>query len=164
MKLMLNSIIATLQAKSMTIDLKDFYLSTPMSQYKYSRMKLDLFPLDVINEYGLLSNVDTNGNVFCEVKWSMYGLPHAGILAQELLTEQLPKAGYTHSATTPGYWKHQRQPLSFTLVVNDFGVKCINQTDAEHLPVVLKNDYEYVTDWNGTCYFGLTIDWNYTSS
>jgi hypothetical protein len=41
-KLMLNSIISTPNAKFMTIDLKDFYLLTPMSQYKYFRMKLEL--------------------------------------------------------------------------------------------------------------------------
>jgi hypothetical protein len=43
-KLMLNSIISTPNAKFMTIDLKDFYLLTPMSRYKYFRMKLELFP------------------------------------------------------------------------------------------------------------------------
>jgi hypothetical protein len=52
-KHMLNSIISTTNAKFMTINLKDFYLHTPMSQYKYFRMKLELFPQDVINEYGL---------------------------------------------------------------------------------------------------------------
>jgi hypothetical protein len=49
-KLMLNSIISTPQAEFMTIDLKDFYLNTPMSRYEYFRMKLELFPQDVINE------------------------------------------------------------------------------------------------------------------
>jgi hypothetical protein len=57
-------------------------------------MKLELFPRDVINEYGLQDNVDTDGYVFCEVKCGMYGLPQAGILAQELLTKCLLKAGY----------------------------------------------------------------------
>ena len=57
-------------------------------------MKLELFPQDVINEYGLQDKVDTDGYVFCEVKCGMYGIPQAGILAQELLTERLLKAGY----------------------------------------------------------------------
>ncbi len=43
-KLLINSIISTSNAKFMTIDIKDFYLCTPMSQYKYFRMKLELFP------------------------------------------------------------------------------------------------------------------------
>ncbi len=102
-KLMLNSIISTPNAKFMTIDLKDFYVNTPISQYEYFRMKLDLFPQDVINEYGLQNTIDTDGNIFCEVKQGMYGLPQARILAQELITKRLLKAGYIQSAVTPGF-------------------------------------------------------------
>jgi hypothetical protein len=49
----------------------------------------------------------------------MYGLPQAGIIAQELLEERLLKAGYSQSKIMPGYWKHEWQPISFTLVVDD---------------------------------------------
>ena len=106
-KLLLNSIISTTNAKFMTLDIKDFYLMTPMKRYKYFRMKLDLFPQDIIDKYDLASKVDQNGNVHCEVRQGMYGLPQAGIIAQELLEEQLQKAGYTQSKLTPGYWKHK---------------------------------------------------------
>ena len=34
-KLLLNSIISTPDAKFMTIDIKNFYLNTPMDQFKY---------------------------------------------------------------------------------------------------------------------------------
>ena len=50
-------------------------------------MKLDLFPQDIIDEYDLTSKVDQNRNVHCEVRRGMYGLPQAGIIAQELLEE-----------------------------------------------------------------------------
>jgi hypothetical protein len=162
-KLLLNSIISTPNAKFMTIDIKDFYPLTPMKRYEYFRMKLELFPQDVINEYGLQDKVDTDGYIFCEVKRGMYGHPQAGILAQELLTKRLLKAGYKQSSTTPGYWRHEWRPISFTLVVDDFGVKYINKADAEHLLGVLKKDYECNTDWDGTRYLGLTIDWDYKS-
>jgi hypothetical protein len=68
MNLMLNSIVSTPNAKFMTIDLKDFYLNTPMSQYEYFRMKLELFLQDVINEYSLQNKIDTDGKIFCKVK------------------------------------------------------------------------------------------------
>ncbi len=93
----------------------------------------------------------------------MYGLPQAVIIAQELLTKQLLKAGYTQSAVTPGFWQHKWQPISSTLVVDNFGIKYINKADAEHHPAVLKQDYECDTDWEGTCYLGLTINWDYKS-
>ena len=85
-KLMFNSIILTPNAKFMTIDIKDFYLMTPMDRFEYFRMKLDLFPQDIIKEYRLNNKVDTDGNVFSKVRRGMYGLPQAGIIAQELLT------------------------------------------------------------------------------
>jgi hypothetical protein len=52
-KLMFNSINSKPNVKFMTIDNKDFYLMTPMAmaRFEYSRMKLDLFPQDIIKEY-----------------------------------------------------------------------------------------------------------------
>ena len=161
-KLMFNSIISTPNCKFMTIDIKDFYLMTPMDWYEYFRMKLELFPPDIIEEYGLRDKVDSDGNVFCKVRRGMYGLPQAGIIAQDLLTKQLHKAGYSQSTVTPGYWQHNWRPISSTLVVDDFGVKYTNKEDVEHLISVLKQDYGIDTDWEGTRYLGLTLDWDYT--
>jgi len=94
-KLMLNSVISTPNAKFMTVNIKDFYLMTPMDRYEYFRRKLELFPEDIIKEYGLRDKVDSDANVFCEVQRGMYGLPQAGIIAQNLLTKRLHKAGYS---------------------------------------------------------------------
>jgi hypothetical protein len=102
-KLMFNSVISTPNTKFMTINIKDFYLMTPMEQYEYFHIKIELFPPDIIEEYGLRNKVDADGNVFCEVRQGMYGLLQAGIIAQDLLTKQLNKAGYRQSKITPGY-------------------------------------------------------------
>ncbi len=102
-KIMFNSVISTPNPKFMTINIKDFNLMTPMDQYKYFRMKLELYPPDIIDEYRLRDKVDADGNVFCEVQHGMYCLPQAGIIAQELLTKRLNKAGYRQSKITPGY-------------------------------------------------------------
>ena len=91
----------------------------------------------------------------------MYGLPQTGIIAQELPEERLLKAGYHQSKVTSGYWKHDWRPISFTLVVDDFGVKYINKTDVNHLIQTLKQDYEIEEDWEGTRYLGVTLDWDY---
>jgi hypothetical protein len=53
----------------------------------------------------------------------MYGLPQAGITAQELLTKRLKKHGYTKSKTMPGLWTHEWHPTTFSLVIDNFGVK-----------------------------------------
>ena len=124
-------------------------------------MKIKLFPDNIIQEYDLRNKVDAMGNVHCEVRRGIYGLPQVGIIAQELLEERLLKAGYCQSKVTPGYWKHDWRPISFTLVVDDFGVKYIIKADVNHLIQTLKQDYKIVEDWEGTRYLGITLDWNY---
>jgi hypothetical protein len=66
-KLLFNSVISMPNSNFMTINIKDFYLMTPMDCYEYFRMKLKLFPQDIIDKYALRDKVDVDGNVFCEV-------------------------------------------------------------------------------------------------
>ena len=79
----------------MTIDISNFYLNTPMDGYEYMRMKLDMFPDDVIEEYNLRDKVEPNGYVCIKVRKGVYRLPQAGMLAQKLLAKRLAKHGYT---------------------------------------------------------------------
>ena len=79
----------------------------------------------------------------------MYGLPHAGIIAQRLLEERLGAHGYHQSPTTPGFWTHEWRPISFSLIVDDFGVKYVREEHAKHLIGVLKEHYDISTDWEG---------------
>ncbi len=53
-------------------------------------------------------------------------------------------------------------PFSFTLVVDDFGVIYIGKEHVYHLLQVLRQDYEIEEDWEGTCYLGITLKWDYT--
>jgi hypothetical protein len=80
----------------------------------------------------------------------MYGLPQVGIIAQELLEERLAVACYNQSKVTPGYWKHEWRPISFALVVDDFGVKYVGREHVHHLIQVLKSNYEIEVEWEGT--------------
>ena len=130
---------------------------TPMKPYEYFQMKLNLFPQDIINKYDLTNHVDQNGNVHCEVRRGMYGLPQAGIITQELLEERLKKAGYTQSKFTPGNWKHKWRPISFTLVVGNFGVTYIGKEHVMHLIKTLNEHYKVEEDWEGRRYLGITL-------
>ena len=63
---------------------------------------------------------------------------------------------------TPGLWKHDNKPISFTLIVDNFGVKYIYKKDAEDLMEILRSHYEEITtDWTGSLYSGITLDWDY---
>ena len=91
----------------------------------------------------------------------MYGLPQAGLLANELLEKRLNKHGYRQSKLVPGLWKHDTRPIQFTLVVDDFGVKYVGEEHAQHLKTTLEEHYKLTCDWTGTRYIGITLDWDY---
>ena len=92
----------------------------------------------------------------------MYGLPQAGIIAQKLLEKCLNAQGYHKSTITPGFWQHDWRPISFTLCVDDFGVKYIGTEHAKHLLQTINAHYNTSHDWQGERYLGLTISWNYS--
>lgn len=93
-KVHLNSIISTLLARYMTMDIKYFF-------------------------YGTLK-ITVNGKVYFEIR---KGMP-----------------------CTPSLWKHSTLPISFTLVVDDLGVKYVRKKSAQHLIDTLRKQYEISTD------------------
>ncbi len=160
-KIMLNSVISTKGAKFVMLDVKDFYLNIPMKRYKYMHIKITDIPEEIINEYKLSKKVTEVGYVYCEIRKGVYGLPQAGIIAQELLKEQLAKVGYHQSKIIPGLWTHVTRKTCFTLVVDDFAIKYTKLEDAQHLINALKKDYTITVDWDATKCIGLTIKWDY---
>ena len=162
-KLLFNSIISTPGARFLGLDLKDFYLNTPMDRPEYVRMKLSLFPDDVVAHYNLREKASPDGTVYVKIVKGMYGLPQAGLIAQELLEKRLALHGYRQSTMTPGFWKHDTRPISFSLIVDDFGVKYVGKEHADHLISVLKEHYTVDEDWEGKKYCGITLDWDYVN-
>ena len=79
----------------MTLDVKNFYINTPMTRYEYVRIKIDDVPEEIIVEYNLRDKIASDGHVYVEIRKGMYGLPQAGILAQELLEKRLNEYGYS---------------------------------------------------------------------
>ena len=106
----------------MTLDIKNFYLGTPLEKYEYMRLKMSGLPNNVIEEYKLQQKAVDR---YVYVKWrrGMYGLPHAGLIAQQLLKKQLYKHSYKQSKITPGIWTHECCKITFSLIVDDFWSK-----------------------------------------
>ena len=132
-----------------------------MARYEYVSLKIDDIPQEIQTQYNLKDKTDKDGCVYIEVRKGMYGLPQAGILAQELLEKRLNAHGYSQCTAVPGLWTHVTRPISFTLVVDDFGIKYVGEEHAKHLLDVLKEHYEISIDWSGTKFIGLTLDWDY---
>ncbi len=47
------------------------------------------------------------------------------------------------------------KPISFTLVVDDFGVKYVGKEHVHHLIKCLRDKYEFIKDWTGNLYCGI---------
>jgi hypothetical protein len=90
-------------------------------------------PEDVIAHYNLLNILTPNKYVYWEICQGMYGLPQALIIAQDLLAKKLKEHGYTQSKTTHGLWTHEWCPITFSLVIDNFGVKYIGEEHSHHL-------------------------------
>jgi hypothetical protein len=95
------------------------------------------------------------------MRQAVWGLPQAGIFANKRLRRKLAPFGYFESTNTPGLWYHKSRPITFTLVVDDFGVKYIHKGDVDHLIASIKKDYMLTKDWMGNLYCGIQLDWNY---
>jgi hypothetical protein len=53
------------------------------------------------------------------------------------------------------------QPITFSLVVDDFGITYVGQEHAEHLKASIEKHYQISCDWTGSAYCGLQLDWDY---
>ncbi len=107
MKLMLNSVISRKGAQFACIDIKNFYLDTPMKDPEYVRIKITDISEEFILEYGLAGKEDKNGWIYFDIRRGCYGLPQAGILANNILRGRLEEEGYYKAHSTPGLWRHK---------------------------------------------------------
>ena len=120
---------------------------------------LTYFPTWIVKQYNLSLHA-LNGKIHLELRCAVWGLPQAGILANKRLRRKLAPFGYKEYANTPGLWYHKTSPISFTLVVNDFGVKYVNKANVEHLMTSLQSTYKLTADWTGDLYCGITLVWD----
>jgi hypothetical protein len=155
-KILINSTLSTNDAAMMMMDIKNYYLDTPLPRFEYMKMLLSRFPEEIIQKYNL-NALAVDGWVDIEIRKCMYSLKQAGLLANQLLQNRLAPFGYYPARHTPGLWLHKTQPISFTFVVDDFSVKYVGKKHAEHLRNALLRTYELTTDWTATVYSGMTL-------
>jgi hypothetical protein len=158
--ILLNSMLSCKGARFSCIDLKNFYLDTPMPDSEYVRVKISDIPAEFIEEYDLAGR-DRDGWIYFEIRQGCYGLLQAGILANELLRSRLIVEGYYKSASTPGLWHHKWRPIQFCLVVDDFGVEYVGIEHFNHLLDLLKKYHGVQFNMDGDKFAGIHIKWDY---
>ena len=94
----------------MCMDIKDYFLATPMQRAEYMRVRLKYFPQDIIDRYQLQDKVAADGYVYIRIQKGMYGLKEAALLAYNNLKEHLQPFGYYPVEGTVGLWAHPTHP------------------------------------------------------
>jgi hypothetical protein len=128
-KILINSTLSTEDAAMMMMDIKHYYIGTPLPRFEYMKMLLSHFPEEIIKKYNL-NALAVNGWVYIKIRKGMYRLKQAGLLANQLFQTRLAPFGYYSARHTLGIWLHKTRPISFTLVVDDFTVKYVGKHHA----------------------------------
>jgi hypothetical protein len=139
-KLLWNSVLITDRARYMCIDIKNFDLTAALDYYECMKIPFALFPEWIKKQY----NLDTHardGFVFLKIRQAVWGLPQAGILANKLLQKCLKPHRYYECVNTPCLWRHMTRPITFSLVVHNFGIKYVGKEHVDHLITFLKEKY-----------------------
>jgi hypothetical protein len=124
------------------------------------RIPLQIIPAKIIDQY-TLRDLAEDGWVYVEIQKGTPGLKQAGILANKRLQTHLAKYGYAPAKRTPALWTHHTRPITFALVIDDFGIKYVGEQHAGHLINAVKDLYGVSLDWTGSLYCGLTLKWDY---
>ena len=98
--------------------------------------------MSIQNQYHLQTLVDSQGYVYAKIKKALYGLEESGRIAHEDMVDHLASFGYHESKLTKGLFMHETKDISFTLVVDDFGIKWTKEEDLNQLIAALEQKYE----------------------
>ena len=152
---LLNSTLAD-DADFMAADITDYYLGTPLLRPEYMRMTRKQVSATIIEEYGY-EDYFVNDVLYFQINKGMYGLPQAGILAQDRLVAHIAEHGYIQSDLVPCLFRHATNGISFVLVVDDFGIKYKSVSGRDHLLATLRLKYKITVDMENPSYLGMTI-------
>ena len=82
-KILINSVISDAHkgARFLSMDIKYFYLETPMLRPEYMKVPLKYFSQDIQDKYKLQDLVHSDGHVYTRINKGMHGLKQADVLA-----------------------------------------------------------------------------------
>ena len=94
-----------------------------MEEFEYMYLQRWIFPQEFIDENNLEHLFDDKGRILCEIRKGMYGLQQGYFK----LIAHLKPAGYIRAGITLGLFRHTTNNIVFSLVVDDFGIRCTDK-------------------------------------
>ena len=155
---LLNAVVSEQNCLFFTADITDFYLGTDLYDPVWVPVPLRFIPASVLDARDLRKYA-AGDKIWFKVEKTIYGLKNAGILSKQKLDAHLALHGYLESSLVPCLYRHDSNGTIFTLVVDDFAIKCSTAAAKEHLQATLTaGGYGMKYDDTGSKYVGLTID------
>ena len=133
-----------------------------MARYECMKLALACIQEEIIEQYSLRT-LSSDGWVYLDTRKGMPGLKQVGRIANDRINSHLAHFGFSPVPRTQALWKHDRKPILFSLVVDDFGVNYIVKENNDHLIQALQKLCTISIDWTGFVFCGLTIDWDYAA-
>jgi hypothetical protein len=127
-----------------------------MPKLEYVRIKILDIPHEFIDEYKL-TGLDHDGWIYFKICQGCYGLPQAGILANNLLQSRLKAEGFYEAASTPGLWRHKWRSIPTCLIVGNFGVEYVGLEHFTYLLDILKKFHGVQYNMAGNKFAGMDI-------
>ena len=160
-KCLLKSVISTPKVKSLTADIKHFYLNNHLPEPEYLKLHISVIPDEIIAAYNLQTLHYEQGWCYIKISKGMYGLKQGSIIANQDLQQHMSVYSYRPVQCTTGLWKHDNKDTIFSLVVDDFLVQYSSEEDAENFLHALRQKYKITVDRNSKKYIGINLKWDY---
>jgi hypothetical protein len=157
--LLLNAAVSE-KAHLVIMDIKDFFLGSPLEKPEFMILTKSQLPQEIIEEFKMQIDWNEDNNALVQIEYSLYGLPHAGRISAIKVDNLLKRHGYHQCYSTPCLYHNKHNGIYFTLIVDDYLIKYKHKQDAEHLLNALQTEYEVSVDWGGTRYLGMKMDRN----
>ena len=162
-KILLNAVVSE-NAFFGVVDVAKFYYGADLPPWDIPSIRIPLdphiYPPSLLEECGITPFLqkDKAGRpfVYADVRKCIPGLPQSGLLSQLRLIAHLNSHGY-YETSTPMLFRHTSRPISFTLVVDDFGVKYLHRSDFDHLLSSLQELYSCTSSPVATRYLGIEL-------
>ena len=88
-------------------------------------------------------------------------LKQAGRIAHDDLVQHLKKQEFVQAKNTDGLSTHILSDISFTLVVDIFGIKYANKQDCDYLIKVMREKYKFKVNYEAKQCIGIHLKWDY---
>ena len=149
-----------------SVDLTDFYLESPLATPQFIKIYSNIFSPAVLSRLSLhpFLKQDKAGKPYIvfRIEKTMYGLKEAGKLSNLRLVSLLQAFDFFQT-TTPGLFRHSTRPITFVLVVDDFGVKYHHPSDFAYLVSCLSTLYHVKAHPIASSFLGFSLSHNRSS-